>query len=88
MMHGRKNIKLSQCKVQLKVKVVCLHTTMAYRGSRVTAPLICNLGTRWKHTAWRILISIILSASVLLWVSVNEHQEEKTVIIYNHIWDV
>jgi len=46
--------------------------------SRVTAPLICNLHTSWKHTAWRILNSIILSANVLLWVSVSEHQEEKT----------
>jgi len=61
---------------------------MAYRGSRVTVPLICNLGTRWKHTAWRILNSIILLAYVLLWVGVSEHQEEKTVIIYKHIWDV
>jgi hypothetical protein len=31
---------------------------------------------------------MILSANVLLRVSVSEHQEEKTVIIYEHIWDV
>jgi len=67
---------------------MCLHTIMAYRRSTVTAPFFCNLGTRWKHTAWRISNSIILSANVLLWVSASEHQEEKTVIIYKHIWDV
>lgn len=31
-----------------KIKVVTVYAIKAYRGSRITAPLILNLGSRWS----------------------------------------
>jgi hypothetical protein len=34
--------------VQMKGKILPVHAVKAYRWSRGTAPLILNLGTRWR----------------------------------------